>query len=141
MKDRSHPSSFLPHPSSPISIGIAVVEHEGRYLVGMRGPDSPLPGLSEFPGGKCRPGESPQDCAARECQEETGLAVSPVSLLINCRHDYGHGRVDLHFWLCRPAAEGLVEADHRGYRWIPAAGLKSLDFPAANAPLLDLLTS
>ena len=50
-------------------IGIAVVEHAGRYLVGIRGPDVPLAGYAEFPGGKCLPNESPEDCAVRECRD------------------------------------------------------------------------
>ena len=53
---------------SPKRIGIAVVEHEGRYLVGTRGPDGPLAGYAEFPGGKCLPDELPEMCAIRECQ-------------------------------------------------------------------------
>eukprot|EP00913_Durusdinium_trenchii_P035339 g33069.t1 len=56
-----------------VLIGIAVVEHAGQYLVGVRGDDGPLPGKAEFPGGKCRAGEMPRDCAVRECLEETGL--------------------------------------------------------------------
>lgn len=31
-------------------IGIALIEHEGAVLVGVRGPDSTLPGKAEFPG-------------------------------------------------------------------------------------------
>ena len=47
-------------------VGIAVVEHAGRYLVGVRGPDVPLAGFAEFPGGKFLINESPFDCAIRE---------------------------------------------------------------------------
>ena len=38
-------------------IGIAVVESAGRILVGQRAADVPLPGLAEFPGGKCESDE------------------------------------------------------------------------------------
>ena len=34
--------------SEPTQIGIAVVEHEGRYLVGTRGSDVPLDGYDEL---------------------------------------------------------------------------------------------
>ena len=36
-----------------VRVGIAVVEHNKRYLVGVRGPTGPLAGYDEFPGGKC----------------------------------------------------------------------------------------
>ncbi len=128
-------------PSSLIPIGVAVVEHRGRYLVGFRGPDGPLAGYAEFPGGKCRPGEPPATCACRECQEETGLDVFAVDLLMHRPFTYPHGTFELFFWLCRPV--GKVEAipeDCRGYRWVPAAELAALHFPDANLPLIEILS-
>jgi mutator protein MutT len=122
-------------------IGIAVVELAGEYLVGTRGPDGPLPGCAEFPGGKCLPDETPRDCAIRECREETGLAVIAERLLLNCRFDYPHGPVELHFWLCRPADPSQRADAHHGFRWVPAEQLNTLPFPAANAALLELLRS
>ncbi|HUG19005.1 MAG TPA: NUDIX domain-containing protein, partial [Planctomycetaceae bacterium] len=56
-----------------VRVGIAIVEHQGRYLVGTRPADADLPGKLEFPGGKCEEGESPEHAATRECLEETGL--------------------------------------------------------------------
>ena len=56
-----------------IMIGVAVVEHGGRYLVGVRSEDRTLSGKAEFPGGKCEPHESPMSCAVRECKEEAGI--------------------------------------------------------------------
>jgi len=128
-------------PTTANTIGIAVVENDGRYLVGLRSPDSPLAGLSEFPGGKCEPGESPQACAARECLEETGLAVLPSDLLEQRQHEYNHGTVQLHFWACRPADIKSVGDSHRNFRWVPTSELTSLNFPEANASVILSLTS
>ena len=125
--------------SDPAVIGVAVVEHEGRYLVGTRGAEGPLPGYAEFPGGKCLPGESPQECAGRECREETGLDVIPIELLLNTQFTYGHGSVDLHFWRCRPVRPDSVCESHNGLRWIRTAELMRLKFPEANAPLIERL--
>lgn len=122
-------------------IGIAVVEHQGAYLVGVRGPDQPLAGCAEFPGGKCEPDESPRDCAVRECREETGLAVIPQRLIEEVRFSYPHGDVELHFWLCQPAERASISTDHRGYRWVPTAELGTLNFPEANRPVIEWLRS
>lgn len=120
-------------------IGIAVVEHRGRYLVGLRGPDSSLAGFAEFPGGKCLPKESPGLAACRECLEETGLQVKTVDLLMRRTFVYPTGPVDLHFWLCRPADPETVAVTHQGFHWVPGVELDSLKFPEANLPLIQEL--
>ena len=126
---------------TPTVIGIAVVEHAGAYLVGRRPINVPLAGLAEFPGGKCRPDESPRDCAVRECAEETGLAVVPVQLLLRVPFAYPHGAVDLHFWLCRPRDAGDVALEHQGYQWVKREVLAQHPFPEANKSVIALLTA
>ena len=125
--------------SSPKRIGIAVIEHDGCYLIGTRGPDSPLPGYAEFPGGKCQPGESAEDCAIRETLEETGLSVVIERLLVRREFSYPHATVDLHFFLCSPSDRAAVSNDHQGFKWIPARELSMLKFPDANQPVIELL--
>jgi len=122
-----------------VNVGIAVVENDGAFLVGVRGEGGPLPGLSEFPGGKCRPDEDPVQCAVRECREETGLDVIAVRLLERRRHRYPHGAVDLHFWLCRPVHSRDISADCQGFRWIPGGELSRLNFPEANASVIRMI--
>lgn len=120
-------------------IGIAVVEQADRYLVGIRRPDVPLAGFAEFPGGKCLPRESPEDCAVRECREESGLLVTVDRLLMRREHSYPHATVDLHFVLCHPAEAASGGDEHRGFRWVPRQQLASLKFPEANEPIIRLL--
>lgn len=121
-------------------VGIAVVEHRGRFLVGFRSADSALPGDAEFPGGKCLEGESAAQCARRECLEETGLAVRNVDLLMHREFNYPHGSVDLEFWLCHPVDAEAVREDHHGYRWFRRDELSALRFPEANQPLIVFLS-
>jgi mutator protein MutT len=121
-------------------IGIAVVEHRGRYLIGIRPEWWPLGGCAEFPGGKCHAGETSGLCARRECQEETGLEVQAVDLLMQRTFTYPHGTFELCFWLCHPAPRAEVQDNHRGFRWVPASELRSLKFPEANLPLIEFLT-
>ena len=120
-------------------IGIAVVEHDGRYLVGIRGPGIPLAGFAEFPGGKCLDGESPIDCAVRECLEEAELHVSPDHVLQELEFEYPHGRVHLHFVLCRPTNVATVGERHGHFHWADAAELRSMQFPEANAEVVRRL--
>jgi 8-oxo-dGTP diphosphatase len=121
-------------------IGIAVVEHARRYLVGVRGPDVALAGFAEFPGGKCLIGESPFACAVRECLEETGLIVIPERLLQHKEFEYPHGPVSLHFVLCHPVNQSDIQDQYQQFRWHSAQGLRVLKFPEANADVIDLLS-
>ncbi len=121
------------------TIGIAVVEHQGRYLIGIRPPGASLAGFAEFPGGKCETGEEPAAAAERECLEETGLHVEVLQLLARRLYEYTQGAVDLHFYLCRPLTELANSTDLQGFRWHSLAEMRRLKFPDANLTVLDLL--
>lgn len=125
---------------SAVRIGIAVVESAGRILVGERSPDSPLPGLAEFPGGKCESDETPRACAVRECQEETNLIVIPQEQIATIEHSYPHADVELHFWRCG-LGRGLPEmaTPAKPFRWITLDELGSLEFPEANRTVIESL--
>ena len=123
----------------PKPIAIAVVEREGRFLIGQRGAGVPLAGLWEFPGGKVEPGETPEQAAVRECHEETGLLVTVVGAYGRVVHRYEHGEVELHFFACRPVDAGQTPAER--FRWVAAEELASYEFPAANAELVKRLVT
>ncbi|MEW4566423.1 (deoxy)nucleoside triphosphate pyrophosphohydrolase [Tautonia sp. JC769] len=123
----------------PIRVGIGLIRRGGAYLIRRRPPlpGSPMPGVWEFPGGKCEPGESPGQAAARECEEETGLTV----ILGTCRrvvsHRYPHGFVELHYFDAEAADPSADPSADSGFRWVPVEELPGLTFPEANGPILD----
>lgn len=120
-------------------IAVAVVEHQGKYLIGRRPGDAPLGGLWEFPGGKVRREELPEQAAVRECAEETGLNVEVCGELPTVFHDYPHGRLELRFFACRLV--GTAETPRTPFRWVPAGDLLRYAFPPANAALIQQLVS
>jgi mutator protein MutT len=116
-------------------IAIAIVEHEGRYLVGRRPEGVALAGLWEFPGGKPEAGETLPEAAARECQEETGLEVEVTGALLPVAHTYSHGAVEVHFFVCRllgPRAQPRAP-----FHWVDRSELGRLEFPAANRAVIE----
>ena len=124
-------------------VGIGLIARDGHYLIRRRPPlpGSPMPGVWEFPGGKCEPGESPEQAAARECREETGIRVEVGPRRRVVTHRYPHGLVELHYFDARPA-DPVAEPDpDSGFVWMPAAALPALTFPEANAPILDALAT
>lgn len=121
---------------APTPIAIAVVEHEGKYLIGQRPAGKPLAGLWEFPGGKVEAGETPEAAAARECLEETGLRVVVGSQYPEVVQQYDHDRVRLYFFACAPAAVETLGDLAAGYHWVSGQELATYEFPAANAGLI-----
>jgi mutator protein MutT len=122
--------------STPIAI--AIVEQDGRFLIGQRPPSVALAGFWEFPGGKIEPGETPEAAAVRECLEETSLAIEPLFRYPEREHAYAHDRVQLIFIACRPAS-GSLEPPREPFRWVERVKLGEYEFPAANVEILRAL--
>ena len=99
----------------PICVAIAVVQHEGRFLVGTRPAGVPLAGLAEFPGGKVHAGEMPADAAARECLEESGLTVC-------VGEEYPQHAASIRPWIVRRPFLSLP-SDRPGNSAFPAVSL------------------
>jgi 8-oxo-dGTP diphosphatase len=133
-------SSVTVSNDKPTLVAIAVVERDGKFLVGERPDGAPLAGFAEFPGGKVDPGESPDVAAVRECAEESGLRVEVVRELLVTRHQYDHGLLEIHFFLCRPVGSSTTNP-RLPFRWVDAGMLETLNFPAANAEVTALLVS
>ena len=69
-----------------------------------------------FPKGKADPGESDEDCALREIEEETGLRCELGEELTTTRHRDTKGRPKrVRWWLMRPLS-GEFEPTRRGRR-------------------------
>lgn len=114
-------------------VGIAIIEHEGHFLIGQRTESQVLGGYDEFPGGKCFPEESFEACAIRECREETGVEVQVVNQFHATRHIYEHGEIEIVFMKCQPLAMVNLQESCNGFKWIPRSDLATLRFPEANA--------
>lgn len=120
-------------------VSIAVVLWEAQTLIGPRGPDGPLPGFWEFPGGKVERDETPAAAAERECLEETGLEVDVARELLRVAHRYEHGELELWFFACIPRQS--APAPREPFRWVNRSDLASYAFPPANAEVLEILRS
>ena len=123
----------------PIVVAAAVVVRDDEVLVTRRLEGTHLAGLWEFPGGKCEPGESHVECLAREMREELGVGVRVGERLLATRHDYGVKVVELHFFACAFDEEPQPLLGQE-IRWMPRRDLGTLEFPAADAELIGLLS-
>ena len=122
-----------------IVVTAAVVERDGAFLVTRRLRGVHLAGYWEFPGGKCEPGESHVACLEREILEELGTAVRVGDEVFSIEHTYPERTVELHFFACEltGAPRPLLGQE---MRWVRRGELSSLQFPPADAELIQQLT-
>jgi 8-oxo-dGTP diphosphatase len=125
-------------PLPRIVVAAAIAERHGAFLVTRRLPGAHLEGLWEFPGGKCEPGESHADCLRREILEELGATVVVRNELFQVSHTYDERIVELHFLACDLLDEARPLLGQE-IRWVTRADLSALDFPPADAELIELL--
>jgi 8-oxo-dGTP diphosphatase len=122
-----------------IVVAAAVVERDGRVLVTRRPPGVHLGGLWEFPGGKCEAGESLDACLRRELLEELNVEADIGRELLATTHDYPDKCVEIHFLGCALGGEPHPQQGQE-LQWVRRRDLTTLDFPAADAELIRLLT-
>jgi mutator protein MutT len=117
-------------------VALAVVARGARWLVARRRTNAHLPGVWEFPGGKCEPGETPERAALRELREECAVEATVERSLDPLDCDYGDRTVRLTPVLCRWVG-GEGEALHSDEcRWVTARELRELAMPAVNAGIV-----
>jgi 8-oxo-dGTP diphosphatase len=122
-----------------VVVTAAVVERKGRFLVTRRQPGVHLEGYWEFPGGKCASGEALNACLAREIEEELNVNAIVGPEILATTFAYEGRTVELHFIRCAIEGEPVPQQGQE-LRWASANELQELDFPPADAELIQLLT-
>ena len=82
-----------------------------------------------LPKGKCDPGESDEDCALREVEEETGLACELLEELPSTTYEDGRGRAkSVRYWRMRVSGGKLSPAPPEidEVRWLTIADAQAL---------------
>ena len=125
--------------NNPIEVAAALVLRAGKILITQRFAGSHLGGLWEFPGGKREPGETFEQCLARELREELGVEVKIGGLFEEITHVYAEKTVRLKFFLCELSEGEPQPIGCAAVKWVGKQELAEYDFPAADARLLDRL--
>jgi mutator protein MutT len=128
-------------PPASIEVALALVWRAERLLVGRRPAGVHLAGFWEFPGGKLRPGETPEACAERELGEEVGVVARARHRRPWIDWEYAERRVRLHPIDCDWVTGDGVAREVVEFRWVAVEELARLEFPAANAQLVAALLS
>jgi mutator protein MutT len=119
-----------------IVVVAAVVERDGKFLVARRLKGTHLAGYWEFPGGKVHEGETHEDALRREILEELNTGLSTLRPIFHTAHTYPERTVELHFFRVDLTGDAQPMLGQE-LRWIAREQFHALDFPPADAELID----
>lgn len=122
-------------------VAVALVDADGRVLIGKRPEGKMLGGLWEFPGGKVEADERPEAALIRELKEELAIDVAESCLapLTFASHAYAEFHLLMPLYVCR-RWKGVVQS-HEGQelKWVKPLQLRNYPMPPADLPLIPHL--
>ncbi len=120
---------------------VALIDADGRVLLARRPEGKPMAGLWEFPGGKVKPGETPEAALVRELKEELAIDVSPSCLapFTFASHGYDSFHLLMPLYVCR-VWDGVVRpCEGQEIAWVRSSRLGDYPMPPADEPLVAML--
>ena len=120
-----------------LQVACAIIENDGRILATQRSEFMSLPLKWEFPGGKIRAGECPDECLKRELLEELGIEVVIDRSLPTTTHEYATFAVTLHPFVCAISKGEITLYEHMACCWLLPEELSALDWAEADLPLIE----
>jgi 8-oxo-dGTP diphosphatase len=120
-----------------IRVSCAIIERDGLVLAAQRSGSMSLPLKWEFPGGKIKEGESPEDCLSRELIEEMEIQPVVSRPLPPSTHHYDEFTVTLFPFVCSILSGTITLHEHAAVTWLSPLDLASLDWAEADRPVLE----
>lgn len=124
-----------------VAVG-ALIDSDSRVLITKRPPTKKdMPNLWEFPGGKVKSNEMPDEALIRELNEELSIktwtsCLAPLTFVI---HKYPTFNIILFLFICRRWEGFLSPNEGQEFSWCRKNSLKDYQMPKANSYLVAIL--
>lgn len=124
-----------------IEVVAAIIKKENKILSLKRG-DHKYPYIAykyEFPGGKIEEGEDFKSALKRELMEEMDICigVEAMEFFMTITHEYPDFRVTMHTFICPLGESPFRLNEHQDAKWLTRVSLYSVDWAAADLPVVD----
>jgi len=120
-----------------VQVVAAILELDGRILIGRRRPEQSHPLQWEFPGGKVEPGETPAQALERELEEELGILHASGPEIARYEYTYpGRDPIALIFFRVNSSDGEPRNLIFQEMRWEPREKLPEFDFLEGDLPFL-----
>jgi 8-oxo-dGTP diphosphatase len=124
-----------------LQVVAAILEREGRILIGQRTREQSHPLKWEFPGGKVEFGETPEQAVVRELDEELGIQAEAISEITRYQYQYaGKSPIELIFFRIGGHTGEVTNRIFRDLRWEPVTEFARFDFVEGDRAFLRELS-
>ncbi len=120
-----------------LKVTCAIIVKQNEILVTQRGGNTDHPFQWEFPGGKINQNETAADCITREINEELGIEIRILDLMIPVQHDYGFRKIELIPFICEIQSGSIKLTEHIDFKWISIENLEQIDLSDADRKLIQ----
>ena len=122
-------------------VAVALIDVDGRVLLAERPQGKAMAGLWEFPGGKVKPGETPEAALIRELKEELDIDVAEACLapLSFASHRYERFHLLMPLYVCRRWTGSPEAREGQRLAWVRPQKLEQYPMPPADKPLVAVL--
>lgn len=121
--------------------GVAIIDQDkNKVLAGKRNADRVVGEMWEFPGGKIEKGETPQEAAKRELEEEfhDEVQIGP-QLGETVSYEYDFGIIKLTVFFAKLLTNNFDLVAHSEVEWLSADEVQKLNWAPADATLVKEL--
>lgn len=126
-----------------IEVVAGIIFFENQLLCVQR-PKNKLQYISEkfeFPGGKIEYGETNEEALHRELFEELSISTNIKSFYTTVVHQYPDFELTMHSYICDIKSKEITLNEHIDKKWLMVNQLDSLDWAAADIPIVNKLIS
>jgi 8-oxo-dGTP diphosphatase len=126
-----------------LTVVAAIIESHGKLLVCQRRKGDRFELLWEFPGGKKKQGETPQQALARELMEELGVEAEIGREVHRVQHKYAEmsEAIELVFFTASVDAGAIRNLVFEQIQWREPGTLPQLEFLPADWALVEQLAN
>lgn len=91
----------------------------------------------EFPGGKIKNGETPQEALKREIMEELDTQIKVGTLIDTIEYDYSDFHLSMDCFWCEIVRGNLVLKEHENAKWLTKEQLQDVKWLPADIKLIE----